>query len=296
MIHVVPRVRQRDFRRRVGQFTGDVSEVLPAEHGGTPLRAGLEAWLSGFRWWPAFEEEVSVAALKQSPVDVIAVGAAGTFITAALFGLMTGSLLAMLAILLIGPPLTRAIVRHRATRQRRLFAEQLPGHLEEIGASMRAGHSVTASITAMAESASEPTRTEFERAIADERLGVSLDRALRPIHRRMKCSDIEQLALVAALQQQTGGDMAGVLELIAATARERLELRREIRALTAQARMSRWVLTGLPIGIVSVLALIQPNYLHPFFYTTGGNIALAIAASLVVAGSLVMRWLVPAEG
>ena len=102
---------------------------------------------------------------------------------------------------------------------------------------MRAGHSVAAAIASMVKDAVNPTRRELERAVADERLGVPLDTALHPIARRMRCADIEQLALVATLNQRTGGNMAEVLDLIASSARERLDLRRDLRALTAQARI-----------------------------------------------------------
>src|SRR2546421_328345 len=78
-------------------------------------------------------------------------------------------------------------------------------------------------------------------------------------------------------------------------ARERSELRRELRALTAQARMSRWIVTLLPPAVLGILLLVRPSYLHPLFHSTGGIIALLLATSLVVLGSLVMRMLVPAE-
>jgi tight adherence protein B len=211
---------------------------------------------------------------------------------AVLAALVTGVPLLGLPILVLGPVLLSAIVRHRADAQRRLFVDQLPGHLEEIGSAMRAGHSVIASIGAMAEDAVDPSRREFQRAVADEQLGVPLDAALRPIARRMKCSDIDQLALVATLNQRTGGNMAAVLDLIAAGVRERLDLRRELQALTAQARLSRWVVTGLPVGVLAILEVIHPAYLYPLLHTTAGAIVLVLATLLMIAGSAVMRLII----
>jgi tight adherence protein B len=160
---------------------------------------------------------------------------------------------------------------------------------------MRAGHSVAAAIASVATEAVDPTRRELERAVADERLGVPLDAALRPIARRMRSSDIDQLAVVATLNQRTGGNMAEVLDLIAAGARERADLRRELRALTAQAKLSRWIVTMLPPAILAVLMLIRPSYLRPLFHTTGGIIALCIGTGLVMLGAFVMRLIVPSE-
>jgi len=187
------------------------------------------------------------------------------------------------------PFVLRGVVRLRADRRRRAFADQLATQLEEIAGGMRAGHSVTASIASMSERAAEPSRSEFQRAVADERLGAPIDLALEPIARRMQSSEVRQLALVAALTQQTGGNMAQVLDLVAAGVREHMELRREVDALTAQGRLSRWVLTALPPGLLVLLTIMNPHYTRPLFDTAGGVVVLCIAGALLVAGSLVMR-------
>jgi tight adherence protein B len=161
---------------------------------------------------------------------------------------------------------------------------------------MRAGHSVVAAIGSMADQAVDPTRREFQGALIDEQLGLPLDAALRPIARRMACPDIQQLALVATLNQRAGGNMAEVLELIAEGARERADLRREIRTLTSQARMSRWIVTGLPVAVLGLLLLIRPAYLSPLVHTTAGIVVLCVATGMVLLGSFVMRLLVPQEG
>jgi tight adherence protein B len=212
-----------------------------------------------------------------------------------LFSAVAGTPLVSLPLLLVGPLVLRVIVRARANRQRRAFAEQLPGHLDEIGSAIRAGHSVAASIASVAADATDPTRRELTAAVADERLGVPLDAALRPIARRMRSADIDQLALVAMLNERTGGNMAEVLDLIAAGARERADLKRELRALTAQARMSRWIVSGLPPALLLALWAIAPSYLRPLFHTVAGVLALCVATVLVMLGSFVMRLLVPME-
>jgi tight adherence protein B len=248
-----------------------------------------------FAWWSRFKEEVDVAGIDHSAADLLLLMIVSTLACAAVASLAVGTVLVSLPLFLIGPFVLSGAVRQRADRQRRLFVDQLPGHLEEIGSAMRAGHSVVASIAAMAEDAVDPSRREFERAVADEQLGVPLDAALRPIARRMKCTDIEQLGLVADLNQRTGGNMAAVLDLIAAGVRERADLRRELQALTAQARLSRWIVSGLPFAILALLAVLRPTYIKPLFTTTGGIIALCAATVLVLAGSVVMRLIVSTQ-
>jgi tight adherence protein B len=91
------------------------------------------------------------------------------------------------------------------------------------------------------------------------------------------------------LQHETGGNTAEVLDRVADTVRERFELRRLVRTLTAQGRMSRWVLTSLPIGLLLVITLLNPDYIEPLYTNPIGRVVLVVAGLMVVSGSLVIR-------
>jgi tight adherence protein B len=174
-------------------------------------------------------------------------------------------------------------------KQRQLFGDQLAPHLEELASAMRAGHGLVAGLVAMVASAAEPSRAEWGRVLADEQLGMPLDIAMRSLAKRMDCDDVEQVALVATLHSRTGGNMAEVLDRVADGVRERADLRRELRALTSQARLSRWVVTALPPALIGVIELIDPAYMRPLLTTTLGIVMLGIALVLLIAGSMVMR-------
>lgn len=295
LVYLIPRTREDALRLRIGEFIRSDSSRPPQQGTGPGAPERADRWLSRFAWWSHFKDEVDIASVEPSPVQLAWITLMATLTTATVLALLAATPAAAAPVLLAGPVILWSIVRRRATQQRRAFADQLPGHMEEIGSAMRAGHSVAAAIASVAKDAEDPTRRELERAVADERLGVPLDAALHPIARRMRCADIEQLALVASLNQRTGGSMAEVLDLIANAARERLDLRRELRALTAQARLSRWIVSSLPPAILVILALISPSYLHPLFHTVAGFIVLSLATALVLAGSFAMRLLVPDE-
>jgi tight adherence protein B len=141
----------------------------------------------------------------------------------------------------------------------------------------------------MAQSAPEPSHSEWGRVLADEQLGTPLQDSLAPLAARMRSDDIGQVALVAALHTRTGGNMAEVLERVADSVRERGELRRELRALTAQARLSRYVVTALPFVVGTIITIINPDYEKPLFETTAGLALLSLAILLVTLGSLWMR-------
>jgi tight adherence protein B len=160
---------------------------------------------------------------------------------------------------------------------------------------MRAGHSLVNGLRTITASAAEPMHTELESVLADEQLGVPLDVALQPLARRMACEEVQQVALVVSLHQRTGANMAPVLDQVADSVRERAELRRELESLTAQARLSRWIVTLLPIVVLLFMVLIDAAYVHPLFHTVGGVLMLLLAAALVISGSFVMKRLVRVE-
>jgi tight adherence protein B len=142
------------------------------------------------------------------------------------------------------------------------------------------------------EDAPEPAKSEFSRVVAEEQLGRPLDDALDIVVRRMRNADLGQVALVAALQRQTGGSTAEVLDRVVDTVRERQELRRLVKTLTAAGRMSRWVVTALPLVLLIAIALLNPGYLHPLFTHTSGRVLFGFAAALVIGGSLVIKRIV----
>jgi tight adherence protein B len=109
---------------------------------------------------------------------------------------------------------------------------------------------------------------------------------------RMESADLKQVALVAALQRETGGSTAEVLDTVVETVRERQDLRRLVRTLTAAGRASRWIVTALPVALILAIEILNPAYLHPLFAHTSGRILLVFAATLVISGSLVIKRIV----
>jgi tight adherence protein B len=287
---LAPRGRRDTLRARVGELTATSAPApdQPAAPARSTL-AALERMLERTRWWARFKEDVEIARFERSAVQLVALCAAGTIAAVMLLGAILGIAVLAVAALVLGPLSLRWIVARRLRRERALFAEQLPDHLQELASAMRAGHSLAAGIAAMAQAAIEPSRGEWGRVLADERLGMPLEDAMRTLARRMDCPDIEQVALVAALQQRTGGNMAEVIERVAEGARARADLRRELHSLTAQARLSRGIVTALPPCVFAMIAIIDPSYVRPLIQTSGGQFMLALAIALASVGWLVMR-------
>src|SRR5437763_9829450 len=136
--------------------------------------------------------------------------------------------------------------------------------------SLRACHRDAYSLAVVVEISSEPKKSEMQQVVADEQLGVPLEKAVEIVVRRMDNRDLEQVALVAELQRNAGGNAAEVVDRVAETIRERFELRRLINTLTIQGRMSRWIVSALPVALLLLLSVINPQYIHPLVAHTAG--------------------------
>jgi tight adherence protein B len=282
--------RRPDVRARIAEFVPEPESTLknPSVLAAVARYDRVERFLARTGWWPAFKESAEIARLGRSAVELVMIDTAVTVALAALLG-MAGLVPVALLALVLGPLALRSLVRWGVRRQQALFADQLPSHLDEFASALRAGHGLAAGLAASLKSAPEPSRSEWARVVSDEALGTPLDDAMRTLAQRMASDDVEQVALVASLHQRAGGNVAEIIDRVTEGVRERAELRREVRALTAQARMTRWILTVLPFGMIVMISLMSPSYMKPLFTTTGGIVALVIAGVLLMCGSLTLR-------
>jgi tight adherence protein B len=283
------RPRRRGIKRKLAEFVS-----LPALEAGPRAAANkdlpferAERSFEGSDWWTRFREELDVGRITIPPMHIVVWTSAATAITVYLLALWAGPVAALLGLSI--PLIVRGMIRRAVSRQRQLFASQLPDNLQVLASALRAGHSLVGALSVVVEDSPEPSRTEFRRVIADEQLGVPLEDAIERVAERMKSQDLRQVGLVAALQHETGGNTAEVLDRVADTVRERFELRRLVSTLTAQGRMSRWILTGLPVFLLIIISVLNPDYISPLYTHSAGRVLLFIAAVMVTCGSLVIR-------
>jgi tight adherence protein B len=290
---ILLRPRRGSLRARMA---GYVSAAAPDGQGHPTTLTGGRAVAAAKRtlrrgaWWESLQEKFDVGRVPITPERALAWTGAATLAMLLLGTLVAGPLGIVLA--LIVPLAAHLLIERRVAKQRALFAEQLPDNLQVIASAMRAGHSFVGALQVVVEDAPQPARAELEQVIADERLGVPLEDAFDTVVRRMQSPDLEQVALVAALQRETGGNTAEVIDRVNDTMRDRLALRRLVNALTAQGRMSRWVLTGIPVVLLLLLTSINPAYMRPLYTTAIGKALLTLAAVMVVSGSLVIKRIV----
>lgn len=196
----------------------------------------------------------------------------------------------MVAVLLAGIIVYAAwlVVLSRGQRRRKAFEAQLPEALSLIAASLEAGHTFMHSIQMMVEESAPPLSEEFERVMAEVRLGDPLLEALDRMAARLKVNDLLWVVQAIRIQQTVGGKLAELLVTLADFMRAREEIRREVRVLTAEGRMSANVLGLLPIVVFVVIKTLNPAYLEPML-SGKGLVALAASALSVLTGIVVIR-------
>lgn len=290
---LVRRHRRPDLRERVRGFVsslGGLASNAEIVVTGSASRGAAERSLERTRWWGGFKEDCEIARIETDPARLVVATALGTLFVMYLLLKIGGPLSALFAFSI--PLAVKSWVAFKLGRQRRLFADQLPDVLQGSASAIRAGHGLTGALAMVVEDAPEPSRTELQRVVSDERLGVPLDDALRVVQRRMDSLDVQQIALVAQLQRETGGNMAEVLDRVTESVRRRGELRRMVQALTAQGRLSRWVVTALPVFLLLIITVVNPTYSEPLYTTGLGRVMLIVGATLMVVGSLVIKKIV----
>jgi tight adherence protein B len=288
--------RSRTLRHRMGEFVSIAGADERVEKGAKlPDRVFTEAekGLARTRWWDRFNLELEIAEVRMPAVQIVLWTFVGTVVAMWLLGLILGGIVALLG---LGVPfVVRALLKRKLRKTRDAFADQLPDSLQILASALRAGHSLIGALSVVVQESAEPSKREFGRIVSDEQLGVPLEEALDRVAQRMASRDLDQVSVVAELQRRTGSNSAEVLDRVTETVRERFALRRLIRTLTAQGRMSRWVLTCLPVGLMLLIALLNPGYLHPLIHTPFGKFVLVVGAIMVTCGSLVIKRIVEIE-
>lgn len=182
------------------------------------------------------------------------------------------------------------IIVLRAMREGRLsrFEEQLPEAMDTIVRGLRAGHAISVAISAVSQHMPDPIGVEFKLAAAEMAYGLDLETAMINLHTRVGQPDLGLLSLAIAIQSKTGGNLAEILKTMSSVIRGRLKLRRKARALASEARVSAYILSGLPVILFILLWLISPGYYGEIWSNVFAKYTLAGATFWMLLGDYIM--------
>jgi tight adherence protein B len=242
----------------------------------------------------AWERALDRAGFKIGPAEFIILVGAAAFAALAL-GVLAGG--PVVGILLAGFAVAGAfvVVSIRSERRKSAFAEQLDDILTLLASNLRAGHSLPQAMDSLTAEIDEPAASEIIRAVTQVRVGRDLSEALGDVADRMDSDDFRWITQAISIHRKVGGNLADVLDTVANTIRERGQVRRQVASLSAEGRLSGYVLIALPFGVVFFLSLVNPGYLGVLTATAIGWAMLAVAAVLLVVGIIWMRATVKVE-
>jgi len=196
---------------------------------------------------------------------------------------------------LLGFFVPRLYVSVQRGRRLRAFNAQLSDTINLMVNSLRAGYSILQAMEAVAGEMDAPISTEFGRVVQEQQLGLSLEAALANMLRRVPSDDLDMMITAINIQREVGGNLAEVLDSISYTIRERVRIKGEIRALTAQSRWSGYMVSLVPVVLTGIVYMINPEFMKLLFTHRCGWFMLGLAVIGIVAGYVVINKVVDIE-
>jgi tight adherence protein B len=288
--------RERDLAKRVGvpaapdRMTDRTDRSLGAY---LPTLVAVGDRLAGAGGWTlAMEAALERAGLPITPGELVTASGLAVVVGAVVGGLAFRTLIMAAIFAVVIGLIPFGIVQISQRRRVNKLHEQLPDVLMILATSLRAGHSFLQALDTVSKEAADPGAREFTRVVAEIRLGRPLSEAMNAMADRVGSEDFRWAVLAVNIQRDVGGNLAEVLDTVAETLRERDAVRRQIDSLSAEGKLSLYVLMALPIFIGLWVYKFNREYLSPLFHTSGGLAMLGGSIVLMVAGYLWMRKIV----
>ncbi|CAN5552821.1 type II secretion system F family protein [soil metagenome] len=284
-----------EARTRQADGQASDSRSLRSAVFGSRTASGLDRVVIQRDWGANLARELARADLALKPSEYLAVRAltifgaiALTFVLGATAVPAFANPLAFIVAFILGWWLPRFWVKRRQGTRLGAFNNNLADTITLIANALRAGASFLQAIEMVVRETQPPISTEFQRVIREVNLGLPFEQALNNMVRRVRSEDLELMATAINIQHQVGGNLAEILDSIAFTIRERIRIKGEIRTLTAQQRLSGYVVAGLPIFLILILSVIAPKFMEPMFFNPPAILGLPVGVILLGAGGIMM--------
>jgi tight adherence protein B len=237
----------------------------------------------------AFLDRLEAAGLNMRVAEFVLISLGSAFIPPLLVLIVTQNLILSVVTVLLGVVGPFLFLSVRASRRQAKFDEQLPSTLQLLAGALQAGHSLQQAVDTVVHEAGDPIAGEFQRVLTEARLGRPLEEAFEAMATRTGSVDFGWTVMAIRLQRQVGGNLAEVLSTVSNTIRDRYSLKRQIRALSAEGRLSSLILSVLPILLFGALLLFNPQFLRPLYTTNLGIMMMAGSAVLMILGVIWLR-------
>jgi tight adherence protein B len=309
-IYSIRRERQAEIDERLGRYTSEygsqLSQMLEAEENSSMQRASNLTLLqeaadsaiaeSGFA--KNWKVQLSRADLKLTPAEFLGMHFVSVIVSflVGYFIIFQGNIILAVLLGFAGIFFPRIYVSNKIGRRLNRFEDQLADNLQMWVNGLRSGYSVLQAIESIAVEAAEPTATEFRRVVKEVQLGIPMDQAFDHMLTRMPSDDLDLVITAVNIQREVGGNLAEILDIISHTIRERIKLKGEIRVLTAQGRVTGYIIGGLPVILLGFLYMVNRPYVEGMFTNRMcGWPMLGCGATMIAMGTVAIQKIIDIE-
>ncbi len=257
------------------------------------LYVATEKIAGSANYWKRITLRLEQANLPLRTAEVVYLQLASGLLLATIAGLLLGlGKIGALIALIVGALIPSLYVRFKAKRRLGAFEDQLPETLITLAASLKAGHAFNSALNGIAKEGVEPTSTEITRVASEIALGMPSEVALQAMADRMASTNFGFVVMAVNIQRTVGGSLADILDMVADTVRMRQQFSKKVKALTAQGRMSAYVLIAMPFMMGLAIFALNQKYIEILFTTTLGQIMCAGALFMMAIGGFIIQKIV----
>jgi len=295
-------VKGSRLRRRIAPHLADTPEIKKQKMekerfaAAAPLFRATESAFAHWKVWTRLERLVERSDLPLRTVELVYLMFGAGLVGAMIATLAGQSTLATLALMAVGWTVPIGFVWFKATRRLKAFENQLPDVLITLAAALKAGHSFKQGLQTIVDEGNPPASKEFHRVLAEGRLGRPLELALADMSERLGSKNFDFVITSVKIQQQVGGSLAGLIDMVADTVRQRQQFIRKIKGLTAMGRAGAYTLVGLPFFIGTMITIINPTYMDPLYHSSTGHKLIYTGLAMMAFGSLILKKIVSFKG
>lgn len=289
---------KRALARRMRYYAGDMDTLEKPQERKTLAERFMELLRSGgkllsnIRHARGLDFKMQKAGIPLLGTEFLILMGLSAFFSAVLVSILTKKWYTGVLVAIVVVIAEWVYVLLKISRRETAFTNQLGDCLMMVANAMRSGFSFLQAMELVSKEMEPPISDEFKHVMRDISLGASVERALDDMDKRVNSPDYSLVVTAVLIQQQVGGDLAHILDTISDTIQDRIRMRREVQTLTAQGRMSGWVLAALPFGLGAFLASVNPSYMEPLFTEKIGQMAICFAVLMVIVGFLVIQKIV----
>ncbi|MEK6275727.1 MAG: type II secretion system F family protein [Actinomycetota bacterium] len=295
-------VKGSRLRKRIAPHIAETVELKKAKREGerlaaaAPLFRATETAFAHWKFWTRLERLVERSDLPLRTVELVYLMVGSGLVGATLATVSAQPTMITLALMAAGGAVPVGIVWFKATRRLKAFENQLPDVLITLAAALKAGHSFKQGLQTIVDEGTPPASKEFQRVLAEGQLGRPLDLALADMAERLGSKNFDFVITAVKIQQQVGGSLAGLIDMVADTVRQRQQFIRKVRGLTAMGRAGAYTLVALPFFIAIAITLLNPTYMEPLYHSHTGHMLIYSGLAMMAFGSLILKKIVSFKG